>query len=172
MKISKILQFIESYIDKGHNFFKNPRNQFITTIILLTAMITSFFTVTSIVNTVEIPISEREEEKGIERREIRVELTVEMPTGPQVYSERILNTDTIEEFFEKIRETYSFEYERISYRYGDEIDNVNGIKAPDGFDWKLFKNGKDVTYEIGKLDYQDYDKETSSLILKLVSQTQ
>jgi len=81
----------------------------------------------------------------------------------KTYTKTLENTDSVSYFLEQLRQDKTFSYEKISYTYGTEIDNVDGQVAPEGYKWKVYQDGKDITFNIS--DTQLTDQTTYELNL-------
>ncbi len=99
-------------------------------------------------NDLDVSIFEKSEnQKEIEVKPVKVTLEIVSSRGSENFEKSLLNTSTVEDLVLKIKNENGLVYERIGYVYGYEFDLVNGEKAPDGYLWKIYENGTDVTFE-------------------------
>ena len=68
---------------------------------------------------------------------------------------RLQNTESVADFLDKLRDDNFLFFERTLYTYGAEITNVNNQQTPQGYTWKVFLDGTDITYEIDKINLED-----------------
>jgi len=86
--------------------------------------------------------------------------------GKDTFNARLQNIDTVGDFLNKLRDNDQLFFERTRYTYGTEISDVNHVKTPEGFEWKVFSNGTDITYAVDDIKLVD----ESTYELKLVKQ--
>ena len=103
-----------------------------------------------------VPTGEEEKKKAVEIHPAGVSLKVYTQDKPEEeYKINMHNVDTVLDLFERLRNKQGFYYEKIAYIYGTEIDYVSEIKAPDGFSWRVFNKGEDITFKIHELNLED-----------------
>ena len=112
--------------------------------------------VRSVINSDEIKVQdEKKEKKSVESKPTKVYLTVTTGTTTKEYNTTLQNVDSVLDFLENLRRHDEFTYEKISYTYGTELENINNQKAPDGYDWRLFLNNEDITYKAADTNLVD-----------------
>ena len=137
--------------------------EMISIIIAAILIVGGFFFVRSALNDDEVKILEKsKEEKGFDIKPATVYLQIEnVTTGPTAIRKRMKNSNSVLELIEAAREENGLTYEKIGYTYGSELDNINGVDAPDGFRWSVYKvtegseTEKDITFDIGDEELAD-----------------
>ena len=121
-------------------------------------LVISAIYVRSVLKNDQIEVEEREKEgKSVEIKPAKVFLQVKSGTKPQTYETSLMNVDTVLDLIEDLA------YEKTQYSYGTELDNINNQPTPEGYDWKVYYEGKDITYEIA--DWNLEDEKTYELVL-------
>lgn len=123
------------------------------TLLTIIFAIFSYFFVKSALEDGEVKVLDQpEKEKALEIKPVKVTLTVLDPNtgGKREYKKRMQNNNSVLELLEKLREEDEFIYEKIAYTYGTEVDNINGIKAPEGYRWEVnyFAENLEITSNI------------------------
>lgn len=130
------------------------------------------FTVYQIQNSNEIVVSvddnKNEDKDVIKVKPVNMTLIVSTEDYKQQYTQKMFNTDSIEDFLNTLRAEKGFTYEKYAYIYGTELDNINDIAAPEGYKWTLFSRGEDITYDIGQMNLVAGDDEYKTLELRLI----
>lgn len=108
-------------------------------------------------DSLEISVNDKPEtEEVFEIKPTVIFVVIENENGTTTeYRKRLQNTDSVEKLLEILRIEDDFTFEKIAYSYGTEIDNINGVLAPEGYNWRVFKNGEDVTFVIEGLNLED-----------------
>jgi hypothetical protein len=99
-------------------------------------------------------------EEPVKSKPAKVSLIVK---GSKTYTITLQTTDSVSYLFDQLRKDKVFNYEKTRYTYGTEINSVNGERAPEGYKWKIYLDGKDITFNIS--DVQLADKNTYELNL-------
>lgn len=115
-------------------------------------MVLGFFYVKNVLATVEILDYKKEKSDSFEVKPVIVKLNF---NDQKTFRLKMQNTDSIGDFLDKIRDEELFFFERIKYTYGTELDYIDKQKTPVGFVWKIFLNGKDITFDIDKTNLTD-----------------
>jgi hypothetical protein len=95
--------------------------------------------------------------QAIKSKPARVTLIVNNLT---TYTLTLDTEDSVAYLLDQLRKDTPFDFEKTRYTYGTEIDNINGQKAPDGYKWKILRNGLDITFTINNtklIDQATYD---------------
>jgi len=114
----------------------------------------------------EVKVADKESKTTeIEVKPVVVYLNVQGSYGllTNSYRARRQNTDTILDFFEHLRTNQDFWYEKTAYTYGTELDNINHVKAPKDYSWRVYLNDEDITYQLATKALED----DTTYILKL-----
>jgi hypothetical protein len=106
-------------------------------------------------------VSETKDMDSDTSREAKVTLTI---NNTKSYTATLRTTDSVYELLEQLRNDGNFSYEKINYTYGTEVDIVNGEKAPEGYKWNFFVNGKDITFNILNVDLVDQQNYELNLV--------
>ena len=110
--------------------------------------VVSFFYVKSVLKHEDI--SEKDKTKPVIIKEYAVTdyLKVIGPSFVKAYKVERKNTQSVMNMMENIRNNQGFVFEKIEYTHGTEIDSVFQTSAPEGYRWKIFLNGTDITNNI------------------------
>ncbi|KKS21352.1 MAG: hypothetical protein UU80_C0030G0004 [candidate division WWE3 bacterium GW2011_GWA1_41_8] len=101
-------------------------------------------------------MDQKEEPKRVlEVKPVKVKLTIEQTGGSKEYSVELQNIDTVLDLLEEVREDQGFIYEKTAYTYGTIIDGIEGIKAPEGYMWRIFENNIDITENVSNESLND-----------------
>jgi hypothetical protein len=138
---------------------KKARKYFVPVYILF--LIVSFFWVRSVLNSRSLELAERDNSDEIPRVEmVGVTLTVEHNSESISYTEKMKNTDSLEDLFKRLRDREDFSYEKTGYIYGTEFEMVNGIELPEGYRWRVFKEGSEE-----ELDKEEHKLENAAVYI-------
>ena len=124
-------------------------------------LVGGFFYVRNVLSTKTIKELKNEKKKVEEVHPAKVTLIVQ---GKDKFTSTLWTNDTVGDFLNRLRDDKSIFFERTKYIYGTEISDVNKIKITDGSKWKIYYNGKDITFDIDDLKLED----ESTYELKLV----
>jgi hypothetical protein len=141
----------------------NEKLETISVIIAAVLLVGGFFFVRSALNDDEVKVLEKQkDERGFDEKPAVVYLIIEnTSSGPTNIRKRMKNTNSALELVEASREEDGLMFEKIAYTYGTELDNINGIKSPEGYRWSVYKvvegseTEEDITFEIGNEKLSD-----------------
>ncbi|KKS07008.1 hypothetical protein A3K01_04170 [candidate division WWE3 bacterium RIFOXYD1_FULL_43_17] len=119
-------------------------------------LIGSFFYVKSVIKGVPVSVEDTSDDKTVEIKSVKVSLTVKAPSYTKTYTQESKNIDTVSDLLLQIKENNTdFTFDRTSYSYGSEFDHINGIKATETMEWRIFDGEKDVTLKINDTELED-----------------
>ncbi len=114
-------------------------------------MVAGFFYVRSVVGENTANVEKKENTSaGVEVKPAKIVLKVYYNGSVKEYKAYMQNVDTVLDLLEELRSNQGFWYEKIAYTYGTELDEINHVEAPQGYKWKIFLDGTDITYSIGE----------------------
>lgn len=122
-----------------------------------------FFIISSL-KTQPVEETVKEKEKGFETKPAEVSLTIYYDTAKVVYAKKLWTKDSVSDLLELLYKEEHLYFEKNSYSYGIELDNVNGIKAFEGHKWRVFKDNLDITFNIGEEKLEDGKNYTLKLV--------
>ncbi len=139
-------------------------------ITLTLSLIVGYFYVQSALKTNNVPVKEvkKDNEKTVDIKPAHPQLVLEINGTQHIYNATMRNSETVEDFLSRLVDEKSISFEKIGYRYGTEIDLVNGVQAPEGMRWAIFKGNKDITYVIGDENLNS-KSEIDTYTMKLVA---
>ncbi|OGC48172.1 hypothetical protein A3A69_01275 [candidate division WWE3 bacterium RIFCSPLOWO2_01_FULL_37_15] len=124
--------------------------------VYILSLILGVYYVQNTLKTNKVPTGEVEKKKTTEVHPAQVLLKVFAYDGTEKeYKAKMKNIDTVLDLFENLRNSQGFYYEKIAYNYGTEVDNINKIKAPEGYNWHIFNNGEDITFKVNEFNLED-----------------
>ncbi|OGC56734.1 hypothetical protein A2976_03465 [candidate division WWE3 bacterium RIFCSPLOWO2_01_FULL_41_9] len=119
-------------------------------------LVGGYFYINSILDVNKVSVDQKEEPKRVlEVKPVKVKLTIEQTGGSKEYSVELQNIDTVLDLLEEVREDQGFIYEKTAYTYGTIIDGIEGIKAPEGYMWRIFENNIDITENVSNESLND-----------------
>ncbi|KKS18743.1 MAG: hypothetical protein UU77_C0069G0004 [candidate division WWE3 bacterium GW2011_GWC1_41_7] len=119
-------------------------------------LVGGYFYINSILDVNKVSVDQKEEPKRVlEVKPVKVKLTIELTGGSKEYSVELQNIDTVLDLLEEVREDQGFIYEKTAYTYGTIIDGIEGIKAPEGYMWRIFENNIDITENVSNESLND-----------------
>ena len=119
-------------------------------------LVGGYFYINSILDVNKVSVDQKEEPKRVlEVKPVKVKLTIEQTGGSKEYSVELQNIDTVLDLLEEVREDQGFIYEKTAYTYGTIIDGIEGIKAPEGYMWRIFENNIDITGNVSNESLND-----------------
>ncbi len=141
--------------NKMYMFMKIKKNHLILAYIVF--LVFSYIYIKNVLKQSLVPVQDtpKEEKKAIDVKDANVILKVDNGNTLRTYHVTLKNTDSLYDLLERLRNKDTFTYEKIAYVYGTELDFINGEKAPEGYKWKLYDSGKDVTYSASKINLVD-----------------
>jgi hypothetical protein len=105
-----------------------------------------------IVNSDSLEVKEKSEKKDVVYyKPVRFTLKISSSRQKEEFNLRMENSNTILGVIDELRKDEKLTYEKTAYRYGTDLVQINNELAPEGFDWRIFANGQDVTYDISKI---------------------
>jgi hypothetical protein len=119
--------------------------------------------VTNVLDHTELLETDNDKDKVEEINEVHAYLNIE---GDKSYRVKLTTADTVNDLLEKLRDDKEIFFEKTRYIYGNELEELNKVKTPEGYKWKVFLNDTDVTYQMDKLRLKD----ETTYTLKLVKQ--
>jgi len=135
------------------NFIKSHKNWIIAGYILL--MVFSFFYVRKVLSEGDLKVTTREKSRGFDEKPAKVTLIIAGPGIGVKYTVDMKNTDTVMDLLDKVSEEQGLEYDMTSYVNRTEFEHINGIKAPEGYVWKLLQGDSDLTEYIQNTKLRD-----------------
>ena len=142
-------------------------------IALTLSLIIGYFYVQSALKTNNVPVKEvkKDNEKTMDIKPAHPQLVLELNGTQNTYNATMRNSETVEDFLSRLVDEKAISFEKIGYRYGTEIDLVNGVQAPEGMRWAIFKDSRDITYLIGDENLNS-KSEIDTYTMKLVDDIQ
>jgi len=131
-------------------FQKNPLLKPVAIVFIAYLFIGLFISI-SIKRANVVPISEKEQRVPDDDAEVhpaKTYLRVENGNDVVAYYARLETKNTLMNLFDYHMEVSGLTFEKISYTYGLALDNVNGLKAPGGFEWRVYDDETDITYDL------------------------
>jgi len=137
-----------SYMNKFKSYFP-----FIYAVIL----IVSFFYIKSVLkqDTLEVNQVENVKKEQKEVKPVSVNLSVVSARQNMSYSLRKEDDETFDDFIEDLVDDGKLTYEKTEYTYGTVYDDINGEKAPEGYEWRLYKGDEEITYNTSGVKLED-----------------
>lgn len=143
-KLSKLTEFLKDP-------FKNPKLKNILAILYILLIVVGFFYVRQTLKTGSQDIDSKQEEKdSIKTFFTTATLNINNGTTTVSHQAKLLNTNSVLDLLDALRNEKKLTYETTMYIYGTEISEVNGVPATDGYKWKVYFNNKDITLDINK----------------------
>lgn len=142
----------------------------------IAALILAALYVKNVVSTQTVTVRNQPQQEVVQKQiPAEVWLKVENEKATVTYHAKYANTVSFINFLNNLRETKSskenpenpvFTYERTEYVTRTVIDEVNGTKATDNLEWKVFDGSDDITNQIKTLNVADGKTYTLRLIRK------
>ena len=106
--------------------------------------------------TVNVAIKEeRDVDEKLETHPVKTYLIINNGFTETEYYARLEDSDSLSYLFDYHRENSELTYEKTRYIYGAAIDSINGYKALDGYVWKVYNDGEDITFNIDGVDLEN-----------------
>jgi len=113
-------------------------------------LVVGFFYVRSVMNS--SPVKQVDKEKEVkEVHPVKVYLNFE----DKKLSESLTTGDSVGDFLDTLRDDNLIFFERVRYTYGISLDNVNRMKIPDGYEWRVYSPDGDITFDIDNISLVD-----------------
>lgn len=120
-----------------------PRINKIAFFIYLICLGLAILSINSVLKVDKVDVGEVDEDKKVEKTyEVTAKVTVQ---GKDVASVKLLNSDSIYDALDELREDGLVSFEFTSYVDHIVLDEVNSVSAPKGKSWLILLNGLDVT---------------------------
>lgn len=111
----------------------------------------------------KVKVLEQGSEKEVEEiKPVRVTVVVDNAVTQVTYrlskDAELRNVDSVMNALQALRKGFGeapFSYEKLEYTYGTEIEEVNGLVAPEGFKWGVFLGSGEVVSHIEDLKLED-----------------
>lgn len=113
-----------------------------------------FFYVRNVLKTKSIKEVKKEVKKVEEVHPAKVSLIV---SGSKPLTGNLQSVDTLGDFLNYLRDENLLYFERTMYTYGTEINDINHVTTPEGYEWKMYLNQKDITFDIDNHKLLDGD---------------
>ena len=91
-------------------------------------------------------------DEAFEVKPVKVDVTI---SDGSTFRVRLENKDSVSYLLEYLRDKEGFFYEITAYTYGNELSNVNRVQLPANKMWKVYENGKDITFELKNTHLKD-----------------
>lgn len=79
---------------------------------------------------------------------VRTYLIIDNGYFEKEYYARLEDTDNFMTMLGYHRENSGLSYEKSEYSYGLVLDNINGMEAPYGYEWKVYDQDTEITYNL------------------------
>lgn len=120
-------------------------------------LVFSFFYVQSVLKSNTLDIKQKDTTKKVTSKNITVYFNILDGANSQQLKFTKKNTDNVAGIIETLFDKKNIKIAITAHSYGDVIDAVNNITAPQGYDWKIRKNTVDILTDFSKTDLADGD---------------
>ncbi len=100
-------------------------------------------------------VVEEDTNKEDETRPASTELIVESGINSISYSARLTNKDRVLSLLDHHYKESGLRFTKLEYTHGIEIDNVNGIKASEGYKWYVYDGEENITNVIDEVNLEN-----------------
>lgn len=121
-------------------------------ILYILTLIFGYFYVSNVLTTTQIK-EYKEEKKEVD--EVKPAVVYLNFNNEKTFRLRLQNTESVADFLDKLRDDDLLFFERTLYTYGTELVNVDNRKIDEGYKWKVFLDGSDITYSIHDINLKD-----------------
>lgn len=140
------------------NFFAKDKRLIPPLIVLIVYLILGTFIYFSVFAQNLIKVRDKEKKvftKDMEIHTVDVDLVVANGDVMKRFQTELTNKDDVMKLLETLRDHNGFYFSKTSYTYGTVIDEVTGIKAAPGDQWRVFDEDVEITFSLEDTLLQD-----------------